>query len=74
MAPTKRCHMMIKDNDNKKKMRKCKNKTEFHFCKKHQIALLNDEYGLCCFCGNRCNPCSQSCGRCARSVSMNGFV
>lgn len=28
------------------------------------------EYGTCCFCGEYCNPCSQSCGRCARQMTM----
>ena len=27
----------------------------------------NTEYGVCCFCLGECNPCSQACGRCARS-------
>ena len=27
------------------------------------------DIGTCCFCGNECNPCSQSCGSCARSLS-----
>ena len=26
------------------------------------------EYGICCFCGDGCNPASQSCGQCARSM------
>lgn len=25
--------------------------------------------GVCCFCGFECNPLSQSCGLCARSIS-----
>lgn len=28
------------------------------------------EYSICCFCGEHCNPCSQSCGRCAREMTM----
>jgi len=28
---------------------------------------LEKEYGICCFCGNECNICSQSCGRCVRN-------
>ena len=29
-----------------------------------------DDFGIgqCCFCGNECNPCSQSCGRCSRKL------
>lgn len=29
--------------------------------------------GTCCFCGGECNPCSQACGMCARSLSSYGF-
>ena len=25
--------------------------------------------GTCCFCGYECNPCSQTCGSCARSAT-----
>lgn len=31
------------------------------------------EYGECCFCGEPCNPCSQSCGRCAREITMESI-
>ena len=35
--------------------------------------MIQDIYemdiGTCCFCGDECNPCSQSCGRCARSLT-----
>ena len=24
-------------------------------------------FGICCYCGENCNPCSQSCGHCMRS-------
>lgn len=24
-------------------------------------------YGVCCFCKDQCNPCSQACGRCTRN-------
>jgi hypothetical protein len=27
------------------------------------------DIGTCCFCGDECNPCSQSCGSCTRSLS-----
>lgn len=26
------------------------------------------EMGKCCFCGEECNPASQSCGRCIREI------
>jgi hypothetical protein len=29
----------------------------------------NEEVGKCCFCGFGCNPCSQSCGGCARIIT-----
>jgi len=29
-----------------------------------------DPLAYCCFCGKRCNPCSQSCGRCARARAL----
>lgn len=28
------------------------------------------EVGICCFCGGDCNPASQCCGRCARSMYL----
>ena len=68
MTKAKRCHMLICD-----KKRTCKNKTKYYFCKKHQIESFNDEYSICCLCGEKCNPSSQSCGRCARSISLLGF-
>lgn len=30
------------------------------------------EEGTCCFCGNPCNPSSQSCGRCPRNLFFTG--
>ena len=40
-----------------------------------EINTLDDinrepEYSICCFCDEHCNPCSQSCGRCAREMTM----
>jgi len=29
--------------------------------------FFEEEPGTCCFCGDYCNPCSQSCGSCNRS-------
>lgn len=29
---------------------------------------LLDPIGKCCFCSERCNPCSQTCGFCARRL------
>jgi hypothetical protein len=71
MVKAKRCHMLIKNKQTKQRV--CKNKTHFYFCKKHQIESFNEDFSICYFCGDECNPSSQSCGRCARSVSMYGF-
>ena len=60
------------------KQRQCKNKSLMNssFCyihKSNEIELIQDgEYqgmyrSYCCFCKIECNPCSQSCGSCARS-------
>jgi len=27
-----------------------------------------EEHGTCCFCGEYCNPCAQSCGACIRNL------
>ena len=32
------------------------------------------EYGVCCFCNGECNPCSQSCGICARVMTMRALA
>jgi hypothetical protein len=41
------------------------------YCCVHNKALFDTlNIGICCFCGNECNPCSQSCGRCARQLSF----
>ena len=29
----------------------------------------NADIGICGFCGDECNPCSQSCGRCSRAFT-----
>lgn len=36
----------------------------------YQKSLLEQGYGICCICGDGCNPHSQSCGRCARDLTM----
>jgi Barwin family. len=33
----------------------------------NQVMKQVNDYGICCFCGEPCNPCSQSCGHCLRS-------
>lgn len=64
------------------KNRYCKNyKFKDNLCKTHYDSTnglnldkthhKNDfEYGICCFCENQCNPHSQSCGKCARDITM----
>ncbi len=32
-----------------------------------------EEMGTCCFCGDYCNPCSQSCGSCVREKTAIMF-
>ena len=34
---------------------------------KNQVFEDLAEYGICCFCNDYCNPCSQACGRCMRN-------
>ena len=38
--------------------------------KKDEESIIVDAWdqGQCCFCGCPCNPCSQSCGQCARDI------
>jgi hypothetical protein len=31
--------------------------------------MYSQETGNCCYCGDECNPCSQSCGMCTRSIT-----
>jgi hypothetical protein len=31
--------------------------------------MIEELKGSCCFCNEECNPCSQSCGRCARQMT-----
>ena len=38
-----------------------------------QSQEMEEEYGDCCFCGDVCNICSQSCGRCEQSLSDFGW-
>lgn len=35
--------------------------------------IEEDARGTCCFCGHECNPCSQACGSCARSATMDAL-
>lgn len=34
--------------------------------------MSDSDVGICCFCGDGCNPNGQSCGRCARALT--GFT
>lgn len=64
----------------KNKKRRCKrNAIMFGKCMQHNKNTINkdsnkqitDDYAVCCFCGEHCNPCSQSCGICARIISLH---
>ena len=62
-----RCSKLIYSS---KKWRKCKNTIhQDGKCRKHYLPYI-PEIGRCCFCQGECNPCSQSCGRCARDMTM----
>ena len=76
-----RCTVIVLDNKTKKS-RKCKNITnDSIFCRIHIntfIPIINNNFdsntvyiNKCCFCNEECNPCSQSCGRCARNLFWN---
>ena len=55
--------------------RLCKHNTNnmSQYCNTHYNLYQNNKdyatYCVCCFCGEQCNPCSQSCGICARIAS-----
>ena len=52
--------------------RKCKQQSNIPMDDDNdKITIDNDikyDYGVCCFCGELCNPASQSCGICARKL------
>lgn len=53
-----------------KKWRRCKNKVYLDGkCSKHYKPYVSD-IGTCFVCHEACNPCSQTCGRCARDLTM----
>lgn len=62
----KYCSQEIYDKKTKT-YKKCKEKTNSTYCKTHQM-IIDDGFGICCFCGEGCNPMSQSCGICARKL------
>lgn len=33
-----------------------------------EVKKEEEPVAVCCFCGFECNPCSQCCGSCARSI------
>ena len=62
----KRCTQLVKD---RRKWRRCKKLAdEYGRCKVHAIQTNH-----CCFCGEMCSLYSQSCGKCARAVSMQAI-
>lgn len=62
-----RCEQDVVDN---KKKRKCKRKKTWlsHYCIQHHISNNAQYVGTCYMCNDDCNPCSQVCGRCARTM------
>lgn len=47
------------------------------YCSVHKRKFIGsksseNEYGQCCFCGDLCNSFSQSCSKCARTISWYG--
>jgi len=62
MKTKKRCNVIISN-------RKCKRYALINNkCKQHnKIQQLLDS--KCFICGNDCNPCSQTCGHCARKLT-----
>ena len=71
MKTKKRCSKIVAN-------RKCKRFTEEEFCFQHKELKFHENFennfdpskGYCCFCGDECNPCSQSCGKCARRLTF----
>lgn len=76
-------YVTCKNNPNKynvchchlQKTKKIHNGKKTLWVKKSDIKLSKiesnnsiSEYGICCFCNEACNPSSQSCGRCSRSI------
>lgn len=53
-----RCNHYLKNG------RRCKIRTYYYYCHRHDNG---DIYGVCCFCKGPCNPCSQCCERCIRN-------
>lgn len=73
MPKTKRCEYYVKDKKTNRQ-RRCKrkitnNKTR---CNIHNYInnYINEDINNCCFCNDVCDPQSQSCGQCARLVSL----
>ncbi len=76
MSKHQRCNYKINVNHKKNvnhKMRKCKRfasingKCTQHY-KKNIFDIEKQDFGICCFCSDYCNPCSQSCGKCSRML------
>lgn len=70
MPIQKRCNSRINVNN---KYRYCKKNASIngkcmqHY-KKYILDGVKQAYGICCFCGYYCNPCSQACGKCCRML------
>lgn len=56
----------ISETYRKRLMINYQSKTIFANIEMDKTPMEEDEYGICCFCGEHCNPCSQACGYCVR--------
>ena len=59
---------MNKNTDKKNNIKEDEIKEEKHQVIYDDQVLFEEDYGICCFCNDKCNPCSQSCGRCSRGL------
>ncbi len=70
-----RCQYIIRTNNGMTmKKRRCKNSCRMGLCHVHwkfgnTVVYDGTEYGICCFCNNLCNVCSQCCGSCIRKLA-----
>lgn len=72
-----KCLSLVIEKKTKRK-RRCRkyslNGEKYCFVHKINNIITNEnEYSQCCYCNNSCNISSQTCGRCARIVSLYGF-
>lgn len=68
--PYKRCMKTIIDKHGNKRTCKHIAQNDSNYCFIHN-KIPKSDIGKCCFCGDECNQCSQSCGRCARGFTWS---